>query len=167
MRGVPGGRRLTAWDDTFFDLVVASGATSSVALVNNVADPEKRGCTLVRMILDFEFIASAPGVFSGVQRVSAGIMVVSDDAFVGNVMPNPEDASDYPVGGWLWRTQKQVRDETNATGPVPRIGMEKDLRAMRKLDRAQLVLTVHNESVEGSSFTVGFVGLIRCLYKLP
>ena len=137
--------------------------------MQNVADPEKRGCTLVRLIMDFVMFASPPGAVSGRQVVSMGIAVVSDDAFSSGAtgMPNPEVSTDYPVGGWLWRKVVPVFDETLATGHVPPVEVRQDLRAMRKLDRSTLAFLAFNDAGEGSPFTVQWIGIIRSLYKLP
>ena len=45
--------------------------------------------------------------------------------------------------------------------------LDRDLRAMRKLDRATMYLRVENDNVEGTTFAIRIAGLIRVLYKLP
>ena len=162
-------RRLTAWDDFRMNNSTADGAFATFALMNNIADPEKRGCTLIRMILDFVLFPATPGAVSGRQLYSMGIGVVSDDAFSAGAtgLPNPEVDSDYPVGGWLWRKTVAVFDETLATGHVPPVQIQADLRAMRKLDRSTLAFMLFNGTGEGTPFAVQRIGQIRCLYKLP
>ena len=148
---------------------VSSGSTSEVGLVDDTADPEKRGCTLIRLIMDFWMFPSIPGAVSGRQVVTMGIGVVSDDAFAAGSsgLPNPEVDGDYPVGGWLWRHKVPIFDETLATtGPLV-IRIKEDLRAMRKLDRSTVALMMKSVSNEGTSFTVQWMGIIRALYKLP
>ena len=164
-----GARRGTAWDDQLPNFSVADGAFGSFLLMSDVADPEKRGCTLVRMILDFDIFPATPGAVSGRQNFALGIGVVSDDAFTAGAsgMPNPEVGSDYPVTGWLWRKRVAVFDETLASGVVTPVHVDRDLRAMRKLDRSSLVLMTFNGTAEGSPFAVTVMGTIRTLYKLP
>ena len=167
MRGGP--RRGTAWDDNRFNFGLGSGTFANIALVDDVADPEKRGCTLVRTIIDLQVFASDPGVASGRQLVDFGIGLVSDDAFTAGAtgMPNPEVESDYPVGGWLWRKTFAVFDETLATGHVPPVEIKADLRAMRKMDRSTVAFMLSNGVGEGTPFAIQIVGLMRILYKLP
>ena len=74
-------RRGTAWDDKLVNFSLANGAgTAAIELVTNVSDTEKRGCTLVRLLLDLSFWANPPGTVSGVQLFDTGIGLVSDDA---------------------------------------------------------------------------------------
>ena len=138
-----------------------------MAFLQNTTDTEKRGCTLIRTIMSMTLMPNSPGVVSGVTRVRMGIQMVSDDAFAANSMADPENAADYPVQGWLWRGHELVVDETLATGVVPFVAVKIDLRAQRKCDRSQAVLSVNNETLEGTAFTLRFVGMIRALYKLP
>ena len=158
---------MTAWDDEFFDLSAGSGVTTSVAFLQNTSDTEKRGCTLVRTIIAITLMPNTPGAVSGVTRVRMGIQMVSDDSFAANAMADPQIAADSPVQGWLWRGHELVIDETLATGMPQFVQVNVDLRAQRKCDRSQAVLSVHNESLEGTAFTLRFVGMIRALYKLP
>ena len=162
-------RRGTAWDDTLPNVSVADGAFGSLLLIDNTADPEKRGCTLVRLILDFDIFPATPGAVSGRQNFAMGIAVVSDDAFTSGAsgMPNPEVNTDYPVAGWLWRKRVAIFDETLATGPVPLTHVREDLRSMRKLDRSSVALLMFNGTGEGTAFNVTIMGTIRALYKLP
>jgi len=135
--------------------------------MGNVADTEKRGCTLVRTVVGLCLRAASPGVVSGQQRVTIGIALVSDDAFSASAVPDVEDAADFPVQGWLWREVRLVYDETLATGIINPVEVRLDLRAARKLDRSSMVLLMSNENLEGTGFDVRVLGLIRSLYKLP
>ena len=161
-------KRVTAWDDTLIDLTVANlAATQSQGLVQNVADPEKRGCTAVRMILHLQLFPTSPGAVSGVQNVQFGVGLVSDDAFVAAAMPDPSAGDDFPVGGWMYRDSLLVVDETIATGPVPFTVVKQDLKVQRKLGRSTVALMANNTAIQGSNFAIGFRGIIRILYKLP
>ena len=162
-------RRLTAWDDEFHNFSLGNASFTQINLTTQVIDPEKRGYTLVRMIMDIYLFASPPGTVSGRQLMSLGVAVVSDDAFASGAagLPDPDSEEDYPVGGWVWRTRLPVFDETLGAGIVQPVHIEKDLRAMRKLDRSTLALLVRNDVGEGTTFAVQIIGLTRTLYKLP
>ena len=161
-------RRGTAWDDSRVAATVGSGAsTTGQLLVENVADPEKRGCTLVRMILDLSLVATPPGAVSGMQRLSIGIGLVSDDAFSASAFPEPSETDDFPVGGWIYRGMRLIRDETLASGIIAQERLYLDLRVQRKLERSSVVFMTKNDAVEGSTFSVAVQGLVRSLYKLP
>ena len=160
-------RRMTAWDDEIINFDTATGSRASFLLMQNVADPEKRGCTLIRVIMGLTLAASSPGSVSGQQKVSCGLFLVSDDAFVASAIPDVDVAADYPMGGYMWRSQYLVQDETLATGPIAPVRIDLDLHAARKVDRASVTMTWTNEPVEGSTFSVRTLGIIRCLYKLP
>ena len=162
-------RRNTAWDDSILNVdYVSGGATQGNRIMEDVADPEKRGCTVVRILISLSMYAAGdPGAVSGVQRTSLGICTMSDDAFDAAAFPDPNVNADFPVSGWMYRNTFAVRDETLATGIVPFVMIEKDLRVQRKMDRAALVLLGVSEGIQGSGFNVKIVGMIRVLYKLP
>ena len=161
-------RRTTAWDDEFVSLSLANATAGNQLLVQNVADPEKRGCTLVRMIVGIDVMVNQPGTVSGKQLITVGIGLVSDDAFSAGVFPENNVADDFPVGGWIYRAQRIIWDETLGSGVgVDKVRFEADLRAQRKLARSSVFLQVHNGAHEGSTFSVFATGLVRALYKLP
>ena len=160
-------RRLTAWDDTLFNSVLTDENQQSLELMKAVADAEKRGCTLIRMLVHMQYHASVPGAVSGVTLVTFGVSVVSDDAFAAFIVPDPQQEGDFPVLGWVFRDRTAVVDETLATGIVAPVSMRYDLRSQRKLDRSTLIWTSIAQGREGTAFTVQETGIIRCLYKLP
>ena len=160
-------RRLTAWDDENVGFDIASGTEGNLELAQNVADPEKRGCTAIRILVNVWLHASTPGAVSGSQILSIGIALTSDDAFAGSVLPDAEVAADFPVSGWLYRERFMVTDELLSSGVIQPIHVNRDLHASRKLDRATLFIQFANGAIEGSTFNVRAVGLVRVLYKLP
>ena len=131
---------------------MAAGASTTLLLVEDVADPEKRGCTLVRMILGFDLLPAVPLVVSGVMRATVGIGLASDDAFAAAALPEVDDQTDYPQGGWLFRGSWTVRDE--AAISVPFVRVDRDVRAMRKIDRSSVYIRIATSLVEGSAFSV-------------
>ena len=159
-------RRGTAWDDQLFTVTQVNGVQAgAILLVEDVADPEKRGCTVVRIIMRVTLLPVVINGVTGRQTVSVGIALASDDAFAAGALPDPQTQADYPVGGWMYRDQVVVPSES--TGVVPHVVLQADLRAQRKLDRSSLFFTYHSQLDEGVSFEVQLTGIIRVLYKLP
>ena len=170
-RPAPSGgaaRRITAWDDQVLNVSgIAVSGTTGFQLMENAGDPEKRGCTVVRVIVGLTARPDPPGAVSGMQTLGLGICTVSDDAFAGGNLPDPLTDADYPVSGWMWRYVGAVVDETLAGGPVPPLEIVRDLKVMRKVDRSSLVLVVETAAGEGTTFSMRLHGLVRVLYKLP
>ena len=159
---------MTAWDDQGIGLttLVVGGNGLQLLLCENVADPEKRGCTLIRTIIGLSFLANSPGSVTGRVVVTFAIALASDDAFSAGALPDPEVDDDFPIGGWLYRTRFPVMDGVGE--PVPTVHrIDADIRAGRKLDRSTIYMDMHSSSEFGSSFTVAINGMVRCLYKLP
>ena len=159
-----GQRRRTAWDDQIVTLPVTTGAATSVLLVEDAADPELRGCTMIRTIIGVDLFPDVQGAVTGVQRLTMGIGVASDDAFAAGSLPEPDDQTDYPQGGWVYRASFNVADRVGESLPLVRV--DQDLRAARKIDRSSVYLRIQNTAVQGSTFTIQLSGLIRVLYKL-
>ena len=162
-----GPRRLTSWDDTLFNNNLVDENQDIQELMTNVSDSEKRGCTLIRMLVHMQYLAGIPGVVSGVSLVTFGVALVSDDAFTASIVPDTEQATDFPVLGWVFRDRVSVVDETLATGPIAPVDVRLDLRAQRKLDRSSLVWIAIAQGRDGTAFIVQQTGIVRCLYKLP
>ena len=162
-------RRRTAWDDTLLStFTISSGGQNDVELMPAIIDPEKRGYTLIRMVMHLYVAPQAPGVQSlALQAVDVGIGLFSPDARAANAFSDPGAAGDFPVTGWIYRDRFMVRDELITDGIVPWADVRLDIRAMRKLDRADPVLVVDNANVTGAGFVVVVGGIIRILYKLP
>ena len=159
-------RRGTAWDDELISAQVANGAQDARLVIQNVADPEKRGCTLVRVIVHLWLQASAPGASNGTMSLDIGVCLVSDDAFAAGALPEADVAADFPVAGWVYRDRICVLDSVDAKdGPL--VEVFKDLRVQRKLDRSSAVLLLEANSRLGTAFDVSCMGIVRGLYKLP
>ena len=141
--------------------------SQQVLLCENVADPEKRGCTLIRTLLHLWVLSNNPGSTEGSMHVIFGIALASDDAFVGGALPDVEVDADYPVGGWLYRDSVLVTDMVANASMLRATELRADLRNQRKLERSSIYLEVANVLANGNSFVVRVSGIIRCLYKLP
>ncbi len=160
-------RRGTAWDDHFVTIEVANGSTVSENVVNNITDQEKRGYTLIRQIIRLDVMPDVPGGVSGKQKVTLAMGVTSDDAFAALALPDPEVGVDFPVLGWLWRTQYIVLDELLQNVLYSVVRIDTDLHAARKLDRSTVFISVHSTVEQGTAFQIACTGLVRNLYKLP
>ena len=165
--GNNGARRRTAWDDELFSVNVPVGTPqSALLLAQNVADPEKRGCTLVRIIYHMYYQANAPGAVNGTMSIDVGIGLASDDAFSAGALPEASVAADFPSSGWLYRDRVIVMDSIDAQDQAP-VEIYRDLRVQRKLERSSLYAMHELGSRLGTSFNVNVMGIIRVLYKLP
>ena len=136
--------------------------------MTDLSDAEKRGCTLIRILLYMQSAATIPGAVSGQQVASFGIGLTSGDAFAASAFPDANETTDFPVLGWLFRRSWLIKDETLAAGGSWDYNIiDVDLRAARKLDRSEVFYHVFNAPLEGTSFNVRMHGSIRILYKLP
>ena len=156
--------RRTAWDDQWITETIGSGSFATNLLAENVADPEKRGCTLVRLIVDMFFTPTTPLQTSSVQWLQFGIGLTSDDAYAASATPEPQDETDFPVLGWLLRSHAVIVSETSPSAyPVHR---SYDLRVARKMERSSVFITIANTAIEGTATSIRHNGLFRVLYKL-
>ena len=161
-------RRRTSWDDKLLDDILTSGAGfSNLELMLNVADTEKRGMTVVRIIMGLALFDNVSNA-SGQSLVDWGLQCVSGDALAAGGLADPNQDNDFPVAGWLARGRESVLAETLAVQGTPAITrLDRDLRVMRKVERSSLVFSIQNVSSEGTAFNVRVTGIIRVLYKLP
>ena len=158
---------MTAWDDQLLSsFTLTSGVTATSILTENVADPEKRGCTIQRVIVGLDFSPNLPNAVNGASTISMGIGLTSDDAFAAAALPDPEVDADFPVSGWLYRNRVLITD-TVTGGNWRSIRVDQDLRVARKMDRSTVFMSFRAEQMSGAAFNVHVSGLIRVLYKLP
>ena len=157
--------RKASWFDTIPAVAPASGAQSIISLMGGVLPLDSRGYTLTRTIVDVN-LAPPTAVSDGQQIVSMGIGLVSQEAFVAGVVPDPNVALDRPARGWVWRTQVIVAGAASMVSHVPWT-IRADLRGMRRVDDGELVLIVNNDALDGTSFAVFVRGIVRCAFLLP
>ena len=160
-------RRTTAWEDTFINQDLANNARLDQDLLVNVSDADKRGLTVVRTLIHLWFTPAAGSVVNGSQKLFMGIQLSSEDAFAANAVPDPNNSTEYPIGGWMYRDLIVVINPN--TGPFlnPSVELWRDIRSQRKLDRSEMMYSVENNAGSGTTFNVSAIGLIRVLYKLP
>ena len=156
-------RRGTAWQDSLVNFDIASGAQSVSSLLGDWIPSDTRGATLVRTILCYSLYPSTPQQGAAEQVLDVGIGVTGQEAFGASVVPDPNTSGDEPQLGWIYRCRHLIHDVTVA--PVPR-EINKDIRAMRKINDGELYLVINNGPVRGTAFNVRFIGIIRVLVKL-
>ena len=100
----------------------------------------------------------------GVQQLSLGFGVASQDAFLAGALPDPSVEGDEPARGWLYRNQ------CVAVSALSGIYVQKcmgDFRGMRKVDNGELYLKIDSTALLGTAFTTRIDGIVRCLFLLP
>ena len=159
--------RQSEWKDNLFDFNLASGQGNVQSLVANFTEPDKRGMTLIRTIIHIEMFSNTVAGAYGVQVVSAGIGVASQEAFAigATAISDPQTESDKPTRGWVWRTQIAVSQ--NGTGLDLVRTISRDIRAVRKLENGELFIVFDSDPGVGTAFTMSVRGLVRTLFKLP
>ena len=124
--------------------------------------------TVTRLIIGFDVDAPDPDendVF--VMRMNFGIGVATREAFDAGVasVPSLAATTEFPIHGWLWRSQYTVSFSNSATFGIelykfPRI--DKDIRAARKVDKGVLYFAAVNTVIQGAN-SVQLGGMIRAL----
>jgi len=160
--------RQTQWQDNIINQGFATGAGVFESLVASFTAPDKRGMTLIRTLVRLQAFSNTVAGAYGVQRLNIGIGVASQEAFALGLtaLSDPQTESNEPTRGWTYRTQVLVA-QNGVSSPVLSDPVVADVRGMRKLENGELFLTMFNDNVVGTSFTVEVHGLIRCLFKLP
>ena len=158
-------KRRLAWADTLLSNTLSTSQLNFDLLVNA---PTVDTITVTRLI---GHIVITPATLtiaaSYIDRVDVGIQVVSSEAFGAAALPDPDDDADYPARGWLWR-DRIITAYANAAGDekepffhVPEVRF--DVRAMRKVDKGKLVMTVNKGAAVGSTQDQVFHCMIRAL----
>ncbi len=160
-------RRTTAWEDTFVNQTLNNNARLDQDLLVNVPDADKRGMTVVRTLVHLYFPETAGTAVTGAQKLLMGIQLASEDAFAAMAVPDPNNATEFPIGGWMYRDITVVTQTASRLHQKALQEMRLDLRSQRKLDRSEMIFSIENNASGGTAFSVDVVGLIRVLYKLP
>ena len=155
--------RARAWGDVIVNDTIGAGQIS-IDLLANLTPSDN--ITVARLVGQLKF-TNAETVTSGLtsQVISMGIQVVTREAFLAGVFPDPQTADEYPARGWLWRTV--VPEYTDAsvaaiiTWSFPEVKF--DMRAMRKVDRGTLALVIQKQSAIGVMHDVRMTGIVRSL----
>jgi len=157
-------RRITTWEDTILARDITSGFQQVNSLILGMADGAKQQATVIRTIIEFSLYSTSVAGAWGVQRVDLAIGMSAQEAFAASVLPDPNTATEKPARGWLWRTSVSISQNGIGTDIVHRI--RADIRGARKLENGELYVIAHSTARAGTTFTVRWDGLVRCLFKL-
>ena len=151
-------RRAREWADITVDSTLTVGTQTAIHLSSAILDDEKKGATVVRVIIDLEAVALTVGVGS---VIALGLLMLDAEARAAGVGPDPQDDNDQP--GWMWRTRKLVfLSALNDRSQTTKIFM--DVRSMRKFPGPDVDLAMVWAVVSGGSSQVNLDGLIRVLW---
>ena len=164
---MPGTRRTPYWVDTLSANSLATGGVSRISLLGGLTAADKRGMTVIRLLIHIEGSVLSPNVVLGHTVLWFGIGVASTEAFALGVtaLPDPQTGADRPARGWLYRDFIMLRDNTaegESTGGILRA----DIRAMRKVDDGELFLQIVNQNIESTGFSTQHQIMVRTLYKM-
>ena len=162
---MPHGGRHYFWVDTNHALQVASGGKSETSLMTGISSTESRmGMTLIRLLLCWDLSHLLHDSGEGTQRPAIGIGIASQEAFAAGTLPEPEDDTEFPMGGWLFKCSFRTYGfAADAPAAYSRV-IERDLRAKRKLNNGELFLTLTNVPDGGTAGTVTLIGITRALW---
>ena len=96
-------RRASEWFDHGVNETTASNTADNQDMMSAITVDERKGMTLVRMIIDFTSLLSVAGS-GGV--MSYGICPVSSEAASAAAFPDVDSDDDMPR--WLWRTRRVI-----------------------------------------------------------
>jgi len=157
--------RNRSWSDLRLSVsdLAANTAQSFDMLINA---PTADTLTVVRVIGDFWMLYSPNvTVADKLSIADVGIGVSSVEAFTaaGVSLPVPQDPTQFPPRGWLYVNSQPVTQSSQTEGVLERMAHFKvDLRAMRKVDKGRLFLTLSNTTIlTGASMRV--IGRTRVL----
>ena len=153
-RSTQRARRAAEWYDAHIDYTAAASTQTAIDLGTLIAADEKKGMTVVRMLMDLSYRMSAVGTAI---ILDEGIAMVHNDAFVAGALPDPNDTDEQ--AGWLWRKRTRVQSEAIT---VSRQGTVLDLRSKRKFPSEDHVLLYISNTDSGGGINVD--GMIRGLY---
>ncbi len=158
-------RRL-AWADRLFSTDILTGAQLILDLLSTAPDLDTITATRLigRMLFHPNTLTGTPN--RGVATMDVGIGVVSEEAFLAGVVPDPLSEAEAPARGWLYRTRMAaVFSNGNAIENENHLWPELmfDVRAMRKVDKGRLVFIVNNSLAVEAGVTVTVTGIVRTL----
>ena len=153
-----GPRRASEWFERDVDLTIASGGQQSVTISANVTDAQKKGMTIVRLLIQLSAVLIAAGTGG---QLFMGLVMVTTDAIAAAVLPDVDVATEKV--GWLWRAQRIV--STTAPNDSSQFGIfEVDIRSRRKFagEDMDLELVVNLPASSGNMNVDGWIRML-CL----
>ena len=162
--------RKTVWNQGPFSAAIQQSTAAGLTLIDT-GQTGIGSTTLVRIRGELTvFISVATTIGDGFRKFSAGIGVVSSNAFAigATAVPSPEADSEW--GGWLWflAAASLVSFETTevARGPISAVRIPIDSKAMRKLAPNETIFGAIAFTGEIGTATAEFVMNTRMLVKL-
>ena len=158
-RGRSRPRRASEWYDVSISETLTANQQDLTDLSTNVEPSHRKGSSIVRTILDLQFIPATANVQLS---VDIGLVLMELDAFASVVAPDPAIDDDQP--GWLYRGSRTARTgDTNNPNPQ---SLQLDLKSRRKFPGEDVLYTLilERDSAVGSLF---IKGLIRFLLLRP
>jgi len=158
----------TMWVDQILSMAVASGAQGIQQTSPALADLPLRleRFTAIRTIIGIDIGPTVRDPGEGDQLVTLGIGVVTQEALVANVVPDPNSATDFPQRGWMWRARYRVYAVAVDDQNVARVRVDLDLRSQRKVENGKVVLIVNNDANLGVATSITVHGVIRMLFRV-
>ena len=157
--------RKAQWIDTNVDETIGAGGQETQSLMGSFSVAEASGFTAVRTIIELTFLPPT-AVSDGYQSCEFGIGVMSQEAVVGGVFPDPDTPTDRPARGWLYRGAVAVAGAASMSSHAP-VHVSKDIRGSRKVDNGELMAIFDNNVIDGTFFSITVVGLIRVVFLYP
>jgi len=157
--------RRSRWIDALVNITVASAGQNRQTMFPGVGQEQLRNATIVRTIGDLYMNSTTVADAWGVNMMDLGLGVISQEAIASVVFPDPNDADDYPVRGWLFR--KRCAMFQNGVGTMIVQSCSFDVRSQRKLDTGQYFLIANNTALDGSTSTYRLFGSVRTLVLMP
>ncbi len=154
------------WIDTNLNNDVAVAATGFLSLMTDVSAPETRltQMTLLRTIIGLDLARTTHDSGEGSERLAIGVGIASQEAFAAGSLSDPEDSSDFPTRGWVWRASYRIFGFAADQPAIFTRRIDLDLRSQRKLENGESFCTFQNTALEGTSGVVRVLGLIRQLW---
>ena len=92
--GVRAPRRAVEWFDNIINETLTSSDQQIEDLTDQMADSEKKGATIVRLIIDITCVLTTAGT-GGLIRLAIGM--VDNDALAAGAVPEADDEADIPL----------------------------------------------------------------------
>ena len=153
------------WVDTLVDRSVADGAQGVDDLFNAIAEVDTRGWTITRVIGELWLASTSVAGAWGHGHLDIGLGVLSRELVAMGGYPDPNEETDLPVRGWMFRARCAVAQ--NGTGTLIHTRCVWDTRAQRKVDTGRFYIMYNHTMSFGTTFTCHVMGLVRTLVLLP
>ena len=163
-------KRTTLWNVGPSSAAIQSQSATGTQLVDT-GQQSLGGVTIVRMRGELAiWLSVVTTLGDGFTDLTAGIGIVTNDAFAvgASAMPTPKGDSDW--GGWLWHASLAtlIGFETTEVlrGPMSAVRVPIDSKAMRKITGNETIFGAVQFGTEVGTATAQFQMNTRMLFKL-